>query len=98
MNNLTVFSQQEVLGKEFRIYGDAENPLFLAKDIAGWIEYNISSINKLLSNVDDSEKVRKIIPTPGGNQEAWFLTEDGLYEVLIQSRKSIAKTLYIKYI
>ena len=27
----------------------------------------------------------------GQNREMWFLTEDGLYEVLMQSRKPIAK-------
>lgn len=35
--------------------------------------------------VDDDEKVRKIVPTLGGNQEMWLLTEDGIYEVLMQS-------------
>lgn len=80
-----------MLGKEFRVYGDFENPLFLAKDVAEWIEYDISSVNKMIATVDDIEKVRKSIPTLGGNQECWFLTEDGLYEVLMQSRKPIAK-------
>jgi len=80
-----------LLGKEFRVYGDFENPLFLAKDVAEWIEYDISSVNKMIATVDDIEKVRKSIPTLGGNQECWFLTEDGLYEVLMQSRKPIAK-------
>lgn len=32
-----------------------------------------------------------IFRPPGGNQQVWFLTEDGLYEVLMQSRKPIAK-------
>ena len=77
--------------KEFRIYGNFDNPLFLAKDVAGWIEYDPSSINKMIVAVDDTEKVRNIIPTLGGNQESWFLTEDGLYEVLMQSRKPISK-------
>lgn len=77
--------------KELRIYEDFDNPLFLAKDVAGWIEYDPSSINKMIVAVDDTEKVRNIIPTLGGNQESWFLTEDGLYEVLMQSRKPIAK-------
>jgi prophage antirepressor-like protein len=27
--------------------------------------------------------------TPGGIQEKWFLTEDGLYEVCMQSHKPI---------
>lgn len=90
-NKLTVFNEQEVLGRQFRMYGNAENPLFLAKDVAEWIGYDKSSINKMLNKVEDDEKVRSIVPTLGGNQESWLLTEDGLYEVLMQSRKPIAK-------
>ena len=91
MKDLKIIEQREVLGKEFKIYGDFENPLFLAKDVAEWIEYDVSSVNKMIVIVDDTEKVRKTIPTLGGSQECWFLTEDGLYEVLMQSRKPIAK-------
>lgn len=91
MNDLKIIEQREVLGKEFKIYGNFENPLFLAKDVAEWIEYDVSSVNKMIVIVDDTEKVRKTIPTLGGSQECWFLTEDGLYEVLMQSRKPIAK-------
>lgn len=91
MNELKVLNEQEVLGKQFKVYGTAEEPLFLAKDVAEWIEYDTSSVHKMLANVDDDEKVRKIVPTLGGIQESWFLTENGLYEVLMQSRKPIAK-------
>ena len=91
MNELKVLNEQEVLGKQFRVYGTAEEPLFLAKDVAEWIEYDTSSVNKMITNVDDDEKVRKNVPTLGGIQESWFLTENGLYEVLMQSRKPIAK-------
>lgn len=91
MNELKVLSEQEVLGKQFRVYGTAEEPLLLAKDVAEWIEYDTSSVNKMITNVDDDEKVRKNVPTLGGIQESWFLTENGLYEVLMQSRKPIAK-------
>lgn len=91
MNELKVLNEQEVLGKQFRVYGTAEEPLFLAKDVAEWIEYDTSSVNKMITNVDDDEKVRKNVPTLGGIQESWFITEDGLYEVLMQSRKPIAK-------
>lgn len=91
MNELKVLNEQEVLGKQFRVYGTAEEPMFLAKDVAGWIEYDTSSVNKMITNVDDDEKVRKNVPTLGGIQESWFLTENGLYEVLMQSRKPIAK-------
>lgn len=91
MDNLQVLNEQEVLGKHFKVYGTPEEPMFLAKDVAEWIDYDTSSVNKMLSNIDVDEKVRKIVPTLGGAQEAWCLTEDGLYEVLMQSRKPVAK-------
>lgn len=87
--NLVIIEKREVLGKEFRIYGDFENPLFLAKDVAEWIEH--SNPRVMLNTVDENEKVVNNVYTLGGVQESWFLTEDGLYEVLMQSRKPIAK-------
>ena len=33
-NNLMIFEEREVLGRDFKIYGDKDNPLFLAKDVA----------------------------------------------------------------
>lgn len=98
MKELKVFKQQEVLSKEFKIYGDIENPLFLAKDVANWIEH--SNTSKMLNSIEDDEKILLITNSykqdlgHGGmrnNIEQWFLTEDGLYEVLMQSRKPIAK-------
>ena len=47
----------------------------------------------MIQNIDEDEKVVNNVHTLGGNQEAWFLTEDGLYEVLMQSRKPIAKAV-----
>ena len=90
---IQVLSETELLGHKFTVYGTVENPLFLAKEVAECIEYDQSSVNKLVNLVDDDEKVRNNLPTPGGNQQVWFLTEDGLYEVLMQSRKPIAKEI-----
>lgn len=89
MNNLQVIDKREILGMEITTYGDLENPKFLAKDVANWIEH--SDTSKMIRSIDEDEKVKNIVPTLGGNQEMWFLTEDGLYEVLMQSRKPIAK-------
>ena len=66
---LKIINEQEVLGKDFKIYGSIDEPLFLAKDVADWIEYDKSSINKMLNKVDEDEKVRNIVPTLGGAQE-----------------------------
>lgn len=89
MNELAIIEQREVLGKEFKIYGDLENPLFLAKDVAEWIEH--TDLSRMMNIVDDNEKLKRTMYVSGQNREMWFLTEDGLYEVLMQSRKPIAK-------
>lgn len=87
MNNLMIFQERQVLGKDFKIYGTKESPLFLAKDVAEWIDYEVSNVSKMVKRVDEDEK----IITRTNNTSATFLTEDGLYEVLMQSRKPIAK-------
>ena len=89
MNELQIIEQRELLGQDFKIYGDFENPLFLAKDVAEWIEHN--KPNELVAVADENEKLKATISLSGQNREMWFLTEDGLYEVLMQSRKPIAK-------
>ena len=50
-------------------------------------------VSRMIQSVDEDEKVVNIVAHPGGNQKSWFLTEDGLYEVFMQSRKPIAKQL-----
>lgn len=92
MNELKVLNEQEVLGKQFRVYGTAEEPLFLAKDVAEWIEHSKPSV--MIESVDEDEKVKVnnvYFENRTGGNGTWFLTEDGLYEVLMQSRKPIAK-------
>lgn len=87
--NLVVIDEREVLGKEFKIYGDFENPLFKASDVANWIEH--SNVSRMLESIDENEKIKREIGTLTNSYSAWFLTEDGLYEILMQSRKPIAK-------
>ena len=86
---IKVIDEREVLGKHFRVYGDIENPLFLAKDVAEWIEH--SDVSKMIRSVDEEEKLIGTLFLSGQKREVWFLAEDGLYEVLMQSRKPIAK-------
>ena len=90
-STVAILRQTEFLGKQLTVYGTPDNPLFLAKDVADWIEHTDAS--KMVISIDDDEKVRYTNPNNvrSGGQTAWFLTEDGLYEVLMQSRKPIAK-------
>ena len=86
---IKVIAEQNVLGREFHIYGTIEEPLFMAKDVAKWIENPNPS--QMVQTVDDDEKGIYNVYTLGGNQDCMFLTENGLYEVLMLSRKPIAK-------
>ena len=89
MGVLQIIEQREILGKQLTMYGDFEEPLFLAKEVAEWIENKQPT--QMVELVDEDEKLKCIINTSGQNREMWFLTENGLYEVLMQSRKPIAK-------
>lgn len=98
-NELVLLNEQEVLGKKFRVYGTVETPYFLARDVADWIEHK--DVSTMMRTVDDEERVKVVTPQTisgglQGNTEYWFLTEDGLYEVLMQSRKPIAKQFKTK--
>lgn len=86
---LQVIDKREILEQEVTTYGDLENPLFLAKDVANWIEH--TDLSRMVNLVDEEEKLKRTLYVSGQNREMWFLTEDGLYEVLMQSRKPIAK-------
>lgn len=95
VNELMLIDERNVLGKDFKMYGSVQNPLFLAKDVANWIEHTNPTV--MLKTVDEDEKLVIVTPTKQclegmqPNTEYTFLTEEGLYEVLMLSRKPIAK-------
>lgn len=101
VNAVKIVYERETLGKTFRIYGTdeqsaRENPLFLATEVASWIEHK--DVTTMLRSVDEEEKVLRTLRNQNntplkqrGNPNMTFLTEEGLYEVLMQSRKPLAK-------
>lgn len=87
---INAISEQEVLNHKFNIYGTFVEPYFLAKDVSEWIGHTNTS--KMLANIDEDEKTILTISYSGNmTTNQLFLTENGLYEVLMQSRKPIAK-------
>lgn len=86
---LTILGVEKILGKDFTIYGTKENPLFKADDIAKIIEH--SNTSKMVNSIDEDEKELHTIGTLTNGYTALFVTEYGMYEVLMQSRKPIAK-------
>jgi prophage antirepressor-like protein len=87
MDILKAFS---LLGDEYsvNIQGTHENPLFKAKDIANILE--LSNIRENLKDFSSEEKVVSLTYSLGGPQETTFLTEIGLYKIIMRSRKPIA--------
>lgn len=90
-NVLEVIQETEILGKKIKMYGSVDHPWFFAGDVADWIEerdgYTVSR------KVDNDEKQLHTICVGGQNREVTMLTEDGLYEACMQSRKPIAKQM-----
>lgn len=99
---IELIGQNKMLGKEIDFYGDWGFPLFLAKDIAEWIGH--SNQRMMVLNADEIDRVTRKCEVKiaygtskskqaRDTQEMLFLTENGLYEVLMHSRKGIAKKL-----
>ena len=100
---LVTLGSRNILGKTVTAYGTVENPIFDPADVAQWLDYRKDNISHMLSAVDDDEKVLVEAPTVDSldgyeskNQgnlrtKRWFLTEFGLYETLMLSKKPQAK-------
>ena len=86
-------------GHELSVYGTVENPLFVASEVAKMIDYGKNgstsyAVNAMVRTVDREEKKVRLIISPDGNTlSTTLLTEDGFYEVLLMSRKPVAKEL-----
>ena len=103
---ITVIDSEVICNQQVNVYGTREKPLFLAKDVANWLEH--SNPSKMISKIDEDEKItifanlelQKGILTGSYNpsesstytgSKYLFLTEFGVYEVLMLSRLPKAK-------
>ena len=87
MNEIKIINKSTLLDKEIDVWGSVEHPLFRANDLMSWLD--IKNVTSLIGRVDQDEVLKLNLSSRSG--ETWFLTEDGLYEVLMCSRKPIAK-------
>ena len=88
---INILETVNLQGHELNIYGTKEEPLFLAVDVAKLIDYSVGHTSHMLNTVDEDEKLVATIVRSGQRRDMWFLTEYGLYEVLMQSRKPMAR-------
>lgn len=88
---INILETINILGHDLDIYGTKEEPLFLAVDIAKLIDYSVGNTGWMLNTVDEDEKLTLEILRSGQRRNMWFLTEYGFYEVMMQSRKPMAR-------
>ena len=86
MNNLQVFNYN---GNEVRTIQKDGEPWWVLKDVCEVL--GLSSPHKVFDRLDEDEKGRNQIPTPGGEQEMTVINESGLYNVILRSDKPEAK-------
>lgn len=77
-------------GYSLNVYGDAENPMFLGREVADILEYRTAS--DALRILDEDEKTLRIICVSGQDRQVNMITESGLYSLILRSTKPEAKT------
>lgn len=73
------------------VYKSLDAPLFKASDIASLIDYSEGNVWKMLEMCEADEKLNLPLVVAGQRRSVSFVTETGLYNVLSQSRKPIAR-------
>ena len=91
MDLVKVFASADSSNKmPINIRGTLECPLFQANQIGSLLE--IVKVRNTINNFPAVEKVSLVVETAGGEQEATFLTEAGLYRLIFKSNKPVAET------
>lgn len=81
--NIQVFNNEQF--GSIRTTGTADNPLFCATDIAKSLGY-ANPAKAIIDHCDEGDVIKIYITTTGGVQRMNFLTEPGLYVLLLRSR------------
>ena len=86
MKELEVFRFNEMVT---RVINLNDEPWWVVKDVCDIL--GISDVSDAVERLDNDEKGRGFIPTPGGKQAMLIINESGLYSLIIRSNKPEAK-------
>ena len=78
-------------GQELDVYSSLDEPVFKAADIAMMLDYSAGNVWNLLGMCEEDEKLLLTMVVAGQNRQVSFVTERGLYNILEQSRKPLAR-------
>ena len=77
--------------RTLNVYQSLDEPVFRASDVASMIGYSDGNTYKLLELCEKDEKLKLPVVVAGQTRQASFVTELGLYNILAQSRKLLAR-------
>ena len=78
-------------GHMLEVYDSLNNPYFLAQDVAKLIDYSNGNTGQMLATLEKDEYLSDIQYRSGQKRLVYMITELGLYNLLSQSRKPIAR-------
>ena len=87
MNDIQVFNNPQF--GSVRTAGTADNPMFCLADVCNAI--GITNARNVKGRLDEEDVHLVDTPTAGGTQQITFVTESGLYDVIIRSDSEQAK-------
>lgn len=73
------------------VHWSLDDPIFRATDVANMIDYSDGNSWKMLQMCEEDEKLNLPMVVAGQVRTVAFVTETGLYNILAQSRKPIAR-------
>ena len=91
MNEVQIFKSEQF--GEIRTAGTADNPMFCLADVCQAI--GIANARNVKNRLDEEDVHLVDTPTSGGIQQITFVTESGLYDVIIRSDSEQAKPFRI---
>lgn len=84
MANIEIFKNENF--GEVRVAGTSEQPLFCLADVCKVLE--LGNPSQVKTRLEDGVITNEVIPDSiGRQQEMTFINEDGLYDVILDSRK-----------
>lgn len=89
--NTNIVGEIKFDNKTLDAYSSVNEPIFRATDVAKMIEYSDGNTWKLLEMCEEDEKLILPMVVAGQTRQISFVTERGLYNILAQSRKPIAR-------
>ena len=78
-------------GHILEVYDSLDQPYFLAVDIAKLIDYSAGKTGQMLEMVEKDEYLTTLMYRSGQRRQVYMVTELGLYNILSQSTKPLAR-------